>query len=64
MEREEVRHRVDVIWRLRLLDSELAVALGRHVGVEGDDVHGERARPLGHELPDPAKAEDAQCLLV
>ena len=42
VERDEVGVGVDVVGGLGLLDAELAVALGRHVRVEGDHVHPER----------------------
>ena len=57
VEREEVGGRVDLVRGGGLVDAELAVALGRHVRVVGDDVHAEAARALGDELADAAEAE-------
>ena len=62
MEREKVGDGVDVIGARRLLDAELAVAIGRHVRVVRDDSHPERLRPLCDELSDPAEPEDAERL--
>ena len=45
-------------------DPHLGGAAGLDVGVEGDDVHAERAQPLGDEDADPAEADDADGLLV
>ena len=41
VKRDERRALLDRIGACRALNSELAVALGRHVGVEGDDPHPE-----------------------
>ena len=45
-------------------DAHLGGAAGLDVGVVGDDVHAERAQPLGDEDADPAEADDADGLLV
>src|SRR5207248_5486445 len=48
----------------RVLHTELAEALLRHVDVKGDHPHPEGPGALGHELTDAAEAEDAERLLV
>ena len=63
VQRQEVGDRVDGVRGLRLLDPELAVALGADIWIEGDDPHSEAAGPLGHELPNPAEPQDAEGLL-
>ena len=45
------------------LGAELAGALGRDVGVVGEDLHAEALEPLGDELADPAEADDADLLV-
>jgi hypothetical protein len=64
VDRDEVALAVQVGARLRLLDPELAEALGRHERVEREHVHPERAGARRHELADAAEAEHAERLLV
>ncbi len=64
VQRQEVGGRVDVVGRVRLLDAQLAVALGGHERVERHDLHVEAPGPLRDQLPDAPEAEDPQRLLV
>ncbi len=61
---DEVGDGVDVGAGLGLLDAELAITLGGHERVVGDDAHPEPPRAGGHELADAAEAEDPEHLLV
>jgi hypothetical protein len=47
----------------RSLDAHLAGAIGRDERVVGDEAHLERLGPVGHELADPAEADDAERLV-
>ena len=64
VDRDEVGLRVDVGAGLGLLDAQLAVALGAHERVVGDDAHAEAAGAGGDELADAAEPEHAEHLLV
>jgi len=63
VQREEVSLRVDLIGRVRLLDLQRLVELGRDERVVGDDAHAERLRAVRDELPDAAEAEDPERLV-
>ena len=60
---QEVGLGVDVVGGLGLLDAEVAVALGAHERVEGDDAHPEALGAMGHELADAPEAEDPERLV-
>jgi hypothetical protein len=64
VQREEVRHGVDVVGGRRLLHAQLAVALGPHEGVEGHDAHAEPLCALGDELADAPEAEHPEHLVL
>jgi hypothetical protein len=63
VEGDEVGAGVDVVGGLGLLHAEVAVAIRAHERVEGDDVHAEGERPVGHELADAPEAEDPERLV-
>ena len=61
MERHEVRPAQHVV-EGQQLDSEPRRRLGRDEGVEADDLHLERERPLDHHRADVARADDPERL--
>src|SRR5436309_1428107 len=61
---DEVRLRVQLLAAGRLLDPELAVALGADERVERQHAHLKALRSVRHQLTDAAEAEDPERLLV
>src|SRR5205807_6274572 len=57
---DEVRLRVQLLAVGRLLDPQLAVALGADERVERQHAHLKALRAVRHQLPDAAEAEDPE----
>jgi hypothetical protein len=62
VDREEVRLGDDLVQRHQL-DATLTGLVGRHERVVGDEAHPEPAGPVGDELADAPKADDAERLV-
>ena len=63
MKRDEVGGLEDGLRRLRVVDAELAEAIGRHERVVADHVHAEAEGATCHLPADPAEAEHAERLV-
>ena len=63
MERHEVRFGQELLEALHHRRAEIPEPLRGHVGVVGQDVHLEGAGPACDLLPDPAEADDPECLV-